>query len=67
MRNRIRVFVYEITGCEGCPMYSFEEGIYHRCNFYDKHFDIVGLYPKGTQRPEFCKVKKVKVVQEEKI
>ena len=58
MKNKILV-----TGCESCPMYGFEEGFYHHCNFYDKYFEIEGLQPKGAQRPDFCNVKKMSVVE----
>jgi hypothetical protein len=44
-------------------MYGFEEGFYHHCNFYDKYFEIEGLQPKGDQRPDFCNIKKMSIVE----
>ena len=54
----------KIEGCSGCPVYSFEEGFYHRCNHYDKYFDVKGISPEQLERPSFCKVKEIIIVEE---
>ena len=61
MKNKIL-----ITGCGSCPVYSFEEGFYHHCNFYDKYFEVEGVAPENTQRPDFCKVKEINIMEKKK-
>ena len=54
----------QIEGCGDCPMYSFEEGFYHHCNHYDEYFNVKGVGPEKTERPNFCNIKEIVIMEE---